>query len=95
MHAELATRIARTLRAWLVFGVVAVLLIPFARTNTALLGWLPMWLIAMPASALWALHRFSLPHLPEREIARRRRRAPQARRRAARAGARLGRLRAA
>jgi hypothetical protein len=50
------------------------------------LGWLPMWLVAMPASALWAAHRFALPHWPARAAReggprRRRRGVPQARRR--------------
>ena len=59
-----APRIARFLRTWLAWGAAAVLLLPFARENTTWLGYLPMWLVAMPAMALWALHRFALPHWP-------------------------------
>jgi hypothetical protein len=54
--------------------------LPFARENTTWLGYLPMWLVAMPAAALWALHRFALPHWPV-AVARTRR----ARRRSAQA----------
>jgi hypothetical protein len=77
-------RIARTLRTWLTFGIAAVLLFPFARENTTWLGYLPMWLVAMPAAALWALHRFALPHWPvtvARGTQRARRRSAQATRR--------------
>ena len=56
MHPAQTTRLASLLRIVLTFGVLAVLLLPAARTNTPL-GFLPMWLIAMPASALWALRR--------------------------------------
>ena len=79
-------RIARALRTWLGWGIAAVLLLPFARGHLDALGWLPMWLVAMPASALWAAHRFALPHGPvpaarEGGARRRRRGVPQARRR--------------
>jgi hypothetical protein len=79
-------RIARALRAWLTWGAIAVVLVPAARGHTDWLGWMPLWLVAMPASAWWALHRFALPRWPAaadtREGARRRRRVgPQARRR--------------
>ena len=78
-------RIERALRTWITWGALAVLLIPAARMNTTWLGWLPLWLVAMPAVAWWALHRFALPHWSNGGQAtahRRRRRAPQARRRA-------------
>ena len=55
-------RIERALRTWITWGALAVLLIPAARMNTTWLGWLPLWLVAMPAVAWWALHRFALPH---------------------------------
>ena len=85
-HAESDPRIERALRTWLLWGAIAVLLLPAARGHTAWLGWLPLWLVAMPASAWWALHRFALPRWPApaaaREVQRRRRRVgPQARRR--------------
>ena len=78
-------RLVRFVRSWLLWGTVAVLLLPVARTQTAVLGWLPLYLVAMPASALWALHGFALPRWPvagaRDGLVRRRRRAPQARRR--------------
>ncbi|UWX04839.1 hypothetical protein H1235_16285 [Pseudoxanthomonas sp. NC8] len=67
------------LRRWLALGLLAVLLVPALRGSSALLGWWPMWLVAMPAVAWWALHRFRLPSLLR--TARRRRRGGQARRR--------------
>ena len=56
MHPAQTTRLASLLRIVLTVGVLAVLLLPAARTNTPL-GFLPLWLIVMPASALWALRR--------------------------------------
>ena len=35
-------------------GLVLVILVPAARGMSAI-GWLPMWLVAMPAAAWWAL----------------------------------------
>ncbi|MDQ3039846.1 MAG: hypothetical protein M3R16_08635 [Pseudomonadota bacterium] len=68
---------------WL--GCALLLLIPAARGHSALLGWLPLWLLGMPLTAWWALHRFRLPHRPAHTAAvslhRRRRRGPQALRR--------------
>lgn len=49
------------LRALVAIGVALVLLLPAARGHHALLGWWPLWLVAMPASAWWALHRFHVP----------------------------------
>jgi hypothetical protein len=57
MHPAHSTRAASFLRTFLTIGVLAVLLLPMARSNTQLIGFLPLWLIAMPASALWALRR--------------------------------------
>ena len=56
MHPAQTTRLASLLRILLTFGVLAVVLLPAARTNTPV-GFVPLWLIAMPASALWALRR--------------------------------------
>ena len=56
MHPAQTTRLASLLRILLTIGVLAVLLLPAARANTPV-GFLPMWLIAMPASVLWALRR--------------------------------------
>src|SRR5688500_14174543 len=81
---------AAVLRAlWL--GTTLVLLFPAARGHNAWLGWMPLWLLGMPLSALWALHRFRMPHWPASATARRqlrRRRGGQARRRPLRPGAR-------
>jgi len=51
----------RVLRHALAAGLLAVLLVPALRGSSAWLGWWPMWLVAMPAVAWWALHRFRLP----------------------------------
>lgn len=77
-------RIERALRNALIAGLVLVLLFPLARADTAWLGWLPLWLVGMPAAAWWALHRFRLPRWPARAgmpAGRRRRGQAQARRR--------------
>jgi hypothetical protein len=41
-------------------GAVLVALLPAARGMSPI-GWLPMWLVAMPALAWWGLHGFVLP----------------------------------
>jgi len=88
-HAEPAAPAVRdtleaALRAAVAFGLFAVLMLPAGRGYSQAVGWLPLWLLAMPLSAWWALHGFALPRWP-RAAARRsiapRRRAPQARRR--------------
>lgn len=63
-------------------GMAMVLVWPAARGYSDWLGWLPLWLVAMPASAWWALYRFPLPPFARlrRAPALRRRRGPQARR---------------
>lgn len=82
-------RLDRALRHALWLGATLVLLLPAARGYSAWLGWMPLWLLGMPAVALWALHRFRVPPLLARGVAglraSRRRRLPQARRRAPRA----------
>jgi len=91
-------RLERMIRRIVLCGVLAVLLVPAARGSSFWLGALPLWLLAMPLSAWWALHRFRLPHWPAplAEPARRRRRSRvQARRRAAPAAGSAARLRAA
>ena len=57
----------RLLRCWLVVGLLAVLLVPALRGSSAWLGWWPMWLVAMPGVAWWALHRFRV-WLPRRAL---------------------------
>lgn len=66
-------------------GIVLVALLPGARGMSPI-GWLPMWLVAMPALARWALHGFALPRAGAAGVAAShrtsaaRRAAPQARR---------------
>jgi hypothetical protein len=81
-------RLAAALRQLLLAGIALVLVVPAARGHSHWLGALPLWLVAMPAVSLWALHRFPLPRLrgrsagtPVAAVARTRRRGPQARRR--------------
>ena len=86
-HADLAfdPRLDRILRRLIGWGVLAVLLLPAARGTSAWLGWMPLWLVAMPIASWWALHRFHLPlRMTERartSTPHRRRRGAQARRR--------------
>lgn len=80
-------QLERSLRLALGMGLVLVALLPMARASSDWLGWLPMWLVGMPAVALWSLHRFRLPMGKARVRAGspahpRRRRSAQARRRA-------------
>ncbi|KRB11327.1 hypothetical protein [Lysobacter sp. Root690] len=77
------------LRYALAIGALLVLMLPAARGSQSAIGWLPMWLVAMPAMAWWALHRFRLPSWRRKApdevgqaLRRRRRGAVQARRRA-------------
>lgn len=44
-------------RIALAAGTLLVLLIPPARGMHEALGWLPLWLVGMPAAAWWALRR--------------------------------------
>jgi len=90
-HVETVVPAARdtleaALRTAVAFGLFAVLLLPAGRGYSEAVGWLPLWLLAMPLSAWWALHGFALPRWPEADagvLVRRRRRGPQARRRRA------------
>ncbi|WP_162433550.1 hypothetical protein [Pseudoxanthomonas koreensis] len=71
----------KVLRRWLALGLLAVALLPALRGSSDWLGWWPMWLVAMPGVAWWALHRFRM-RLPQQLAARSRRRGGgQARRR--------------
>ncbi|HXH00814.1 MAG TPA: hypothetical protein VNI56_01300, partial [Xanthomonadaceae bacterium] len=76
-----ARGLRRATRQLLIIGIAAVLLFPMARGHSEWLGWLPLWLVGMPAAACWALlgFRLPMPSLPQR--ATRRRAHPQARRR--------------
>lgn len=49
------------LRHAVAIGAVLVLLLPAARGFSDTFGWMPLWLLAMPLCAWWALHRFRLP----------------------------------
>lgn len=44
------------LREACVLGAVVVVLVPAARGHHPLLGWLPLWLLAMPLLACWVAH---------------------------------------
>ena len=70
----------RALRRVVLAGLALVLLVPLARASTDALGWLPLWLVGMPAAAWWALHRFRVPGRAAATRIERRRRGPQARR---------------
>lgn len=71
-------RLERGLRMAVAAGSVLSLLLPL---RSDWFGLTPLWLLAMPLTAWWALHRFRLP-MPAAVVARRRRRAGgQARRR--------------
>ena len=59
--ADVDPRLDALLRHAIVIGAVLVLLAPAARGMHATIGWLPLWLLAMPLTAWWALHRFALP----------------------------------
>ena len=88
------------LRLLVALGLTLVVLLPAARGFDPRLGWLPLWLVAMPAASWCALHRFGLPlwqrnggaDAAARVLPRRR---PQARRRSRKAIARWARSRAA
>lgn len=66
-------------------GVAIVALLPAARGFSPTFGWMPLWLVAMPLCAWWALHRFRMPAREADEAAMpvrmRRRAGAQARRR--------------
>ncbi|WP_028916731.1 hypothetical protein [Pseudoxanthomonas sp. J35] len=88
-HAELADTpesvLERVLRCWFAAGLLGVCLVPQLRGSAEWIGWLPLWLVGMPAVAWWALHRFRLPRVVGRvaSTARHRRAGSQARRRPA------------
>jgi len=72
------------LRHAVAIGAVVVALLPAARGFSPTFGWMPLWLVAMPLCAWWALHRFRLPARESEEpatVRTRRRVGAQARRR--------------
>ena len=82
-HEPADPRLDAVLRHAIAIGTVLVVLLPAARGTHAVLGWLPLWLLAMPLVAWWALHRFPLPrrarHDPADTTASQRRSVPAAR----------------
>ena len=85
MNAGIATpdpRLDLWVRRSLWLGCTLLLLVPAARGHSQWLGWMPLWLLGMPLTAWWALHRFRLPQRPRDTpsvlLHRRRRRGPQA-----------------
>ena len=88
--ADLDLTIDDALRYAIAIGAMLILLVPAARGMHAAIGWLPLWLLGMPISAWWALHRCRLPPPPagdrpgmpraQRQPSQARRRARQARR---------------
>ena len=81
-------RLERLLRRLVLAGALLVAAWPAARGYNAWLGSLPLWLLAMPLSSWWALHRFRLPRLQASAstMRRRRRGTAQARRQPATRG---------
>ena len=80
-------RLLHGVRNAFITGLALVLLLPAARGHSDWLGWMPLWLVGMPAVAWWSLHRFTLPlrkamAQESSKPARRRRPGTQARRRA-------------
>lgn len=76
-------------RIALATGVLLVLLLPPARGMHDAVGWLPLWLVGMPAAAWWALRRRAASVSPTRaghaaSVPRRRAAGPQALRRSTR-----------
>ena len=85
---QVDAHIVSVIRRTLLAGIALVLLLPAARGDSQWFGWMPLWLVGMPLSALWAAHGL---RLLRRDVvaagvtANRRRRRPQARRRTMRA----------
>ncbi|HET6604453.1 MAG TPA: hypothetical protein VFG21_09610 [Xanthomonadaceae bacterium] len=59
-HPESRHPLAPLLRHWLLLGATAVLLLPAARGDSLLLGWLPFWLVLAPAAMLAVAERSRL-----------------------------------
>ena len=87
---DLRAALDAVLRHALAVAVVVLALVPAARGHHEALGWLPLWLLGMPAVALWALRGCPMPvarNVAPARVAvptRARRAGPQARRRARR-----------
>ncbi|MBS0216497.1 MAG: hypothetical protein JSR63_12690 [Proteobacteria bacterium] len=59
IHPELVLLLRRALLG----GLALVALLPAARGSNAWLGWMPLWLVLMPACALWVAEGLPLPRL--------------------------------
>lgn len=81
----------RLLRQAILAGLALLLVWPATRGHSEWLGWGPLWLLGMPLSAWWALHRFALPTSTLRRALNRVRPRVQARRRRRTAPLRLPR----
>jgi hypothetical protein len=73
-------RLDAALRYATAIGALLVMLVPAARGMHPALGWLPLWLVAMPGVAWWALRGFALPGWGRRAQAPARLAAPAPRR---------------
>lgn len=51
------------LRRAFLCGLALVALVPAARGSNAWLGWMPLWLVLMPACALWVAEGLPLPRI--------------------------------
>ncbi|PNS08430.1 hypothetical protein [Solilutibacter silvestris] len=67
IHPELVLMLRRALLA----GLALVALVPAARGSSAWLGWMPLWLVLMPACALWVAEGLPMPRLSMVATARR------------------------
>ncbi|PPU93488.1 hypothetical protein [Xanthomonas albilineans] len=56
--------LCRLLKQVTLVGLAMVVVWPAARGDSAWLGWWPLWLLGMPLSAWWALHRFPMSLRP-------------------------------
>jgi len=84
-------RLERALRLAVCAGALLTLVLPW---RSQWLGLTPLWLLAMPLSAWWALHRFPLPR-PQRLAQATRRLRPRRQARRCRTPARAALARAA
>lgn len=81
-HGE-RSALLRAVRAWLGLGLLAVVLLPAARGDSAWLGWMPFWLVLAPLSMLAVAEHARLSGAVKDLLAGRRRR-PRTRRAQAR-----------
>ena len=61
-HATPDPRLLGALRALLTVGALLVVAVPAARGSSLWFGALPLWLLAMPLSSLWALRAVTRRH---------------------------------